>query len=140
MSEAAAAVPFTWPVRVYWEDTDAGGVVYHASYVRFFERARSEWLRALGIDQLAFKQATGLAFLVREMQLDFLKAALLDDELLVSVEVKQRRAASILFSQSIRRADGSELVSAQVKVACVDMQQMRPAQIPDQLISRMAGA
>ena len=84
--------------RVYWEDTDAGGVVYHASYVRFLERARTEWLRALGVDQMAFKEATGLAFMVRDMQLDFLKPALLDDELAVTVEVKERRAASILFS------------------------------------------
>ena len=70
--------PFTWPVRVYWEDTDAGGVVYHASYLRFLERARTEWLRRLGVDQQAFKQATGLAFLVHRMEIDFLRPALLD--------------------------------------------------------------
>ncbi len=139
MSEPAAVAPFAWPVRVYWEDTDAGGVVYHASYVRFFERARTEWLRARGIDQSAVKQEAGLIFVVREMQLDFFRPALLDDELMVSVEVKQRRAASILFSQSASRADGSELVRAQVKVACVDMQQMRPAPIPAQIIARMLG-
>ncbi|MEP7184755.1 MAG: tol-pal system-associated acyl-CoA thioesterase [Rhodanobacter sp.] len=134
MSELASKVPFAWPVRVYWEDTDAGGVVYHASYVRFLERARTEWMRAMGVDQMAFKQETGLAFLVRDMQLDFLRPALLDDELSVTVEVKERRAASILFTQTITRADGNCLIRASVRVACVDLQRMRPAAIPTNLI------
>lgn len=125
---------FSWPVRVYWEDTDAGGVVYHASYLRFMERARTEWLRAQGIDQSAVKKATGLAFLVREMQIDFLRAALLDDELSVTVEVQERRAASILFAQTISRNDGTQLIRAQVRVACVDIRRMRPAQIPAGMI------
>lgn len=125
---------FRWPVRVYWEDTDAGGVVYHASYLRFMERARTEWLRSQGIDQSAVKEATGLAFLVRDMRIDFLRAAVLDDELSVTVEVKERRAASILFGQTISRADGIALIQAQVRVACVDLQQMRPAKIPADLI------
>lgn len=133
-TQGPAAAPFQWPVRVYWEDTDAGGVVYHASYLRFMERARSEWLRLMGISQSAYKETTGLAFLVREMQIDFLKAALLDDELSVSVEVKERRAASILFAQTIRRADGAELIRAKVRVACVDVRRMRPVQIPADLI------
>jgi acyl-CoA thioester hydrolase len=135
-TQATAIEPFQWPVRVYWEDTDAGGVVYHASYLRFLERARSEWLRAMGINQSIVKEreSTGLAFLVREMQIDFLRAALLDDELVVSVEVKERRAASILFAQTIRRADGAELIRAKVRVACVDVRRMRPVQIPADLI------
>jgi acyl-CoA thioester hydrolase len=126
--------PFSWPVRVYWEDTDAGGVVYHAGYLRFMERARSEWMRSLGVDQMAFKQATGLAFMVRDMHIDFLKPALLDDELTVTVDVKERRAASILFTQTIMKADGSCLIRASVRVACVDLQRMRPAPIPADLI------
>ena len=134
ITQATAAEPFQWPVRVYWEDTDAGGVVYHASYLRFLERARSEWLRAMGINQSIVKESTGLAFLVREMQIDFLRAALLDDELVVSVKVKERRAASILFAQTIRRADGAELIRAKVRVACVDVRRMRPVQIPADLI------
>ncbi|MBV8156294.1 MAG: tol-pal system-associated acyl-CoA thioesterase [Dyella sp.] len=133
-SPIPATDPFQWPVRVYWEDTDAGGVVYHASYLRFMERARTEWLRGMGISQSAVKESTGLAFLVREMQIDFLRAALLDDELSVSVEVKERRAASILFAQTIRRADGVELIRAKVRVACVDVNRMRPVQIPADLI------
>ncbi len=133
MSEPRATI-FRWPVRVYWEDTDAGGVVYHAGYLRFMERARSEWMRALGVDQMAFKQATGLAFMVRDMQIDFLKPALLDDELSVTVEVKAWRAASILFAQTVTKVDGSCLIRASVRVACVDLARMRPAPIPSDLI------
>ena len=134
MSEAKL---FHWPVRVYWEDTDAGGVVYHASYLRFLERARTEWLRHLGVDQIAFKQATGLAFMVHRMEIDFLRPALLDDELLVTVEVKERRSASILFAQTITRADGAVLIQAQVRAACVDLKRMQPARIPDDIIGRI---
>jgi acyl-CoA thioester hydrolase len=135
MSEPAAAPTFCWPVRVYWEDTDAGGVVYHASYLRFLERARTEWLRALGVDQLALKQTSGLAFLVRDMQIDFLRPALLDDELSVTVFVMQRRAASILFTQTVVRADGTCLIRANVRVACVDIRHMLPARIPADLMA-----
>jgi acyl-CoA thioester hydrolase len=125
---------FSWPVRVYWEDTDAGGVVYHASYVRFMERGRTEWLRAQGIDQMAFRETTALGFVVREMHLDFLRAARLDDELLVTVAVKERRSASMLFGQEIVRGD-TTLLRATVRVACVNLDTMRPAQIPADLFS-----
>jgi acyl-CoA thioester hydrolase len=135
---ATPSHPFSWPVRVYWEDTDAGGVVYHAGYLRFMERARSEWMRGLGMDQSALREATGLAFMVRDMQLDFLKPALLDDELTVTVDVMERRAASILFAQTITRADGTSLVHARVRVACVDLQRMRAAMIPADLIPATA--
>ena len=132
MPESAS---FTWMVRVYWEDTDAGGVVYHASYLRFLERARTEWLRARGVDQTGLKRDRGLAFLVRDMQLDFLHPALLDDELTVTLAVTQCRAASILFAQTVVRADGICLVQANVRVACVDIRRMRPAQIPVDLLT-----
>ena len=137
MSEPASASVFRWPVRVYWEDTDAGGVVYHASYLRFLERARTEWLRALGVDQFALKHDRGLAFLVRDMQIDFLRPALLDDELAITVCVMQRRAASILFTQTVVRADGTCLIRANVRIACVDMLHMRPAQVPADLMALM---
>jgi acyl-CoA thioester hydrolase len=126
---------FTWPVRIYWEDTDAGGVVYHSNYLRFMERARTEWLRAQGIDQMDLRESTGLAFVVRDMQLDFLKPARLDDELQITVLVKERRAASMLFAQDVTRADGLLLVRAQVRVACVDLEAMRPVQIPGNLFA-----
>jgi acyl-CoA thioester hydrolase len=121
--------PFSWPVRIYWEDTDAGGVVYHASYVRFMERARTEWLRSQGIDQLTLRENMGLGFVVRHMGLDFHRPARLDDELLVSVTVKERRSASMLFDQEIVRG-GTTLVRATVRAACVNLDTMRPAQIP----------
>ncbi|UPG93729.1 tol-pal system-associated acyl-CoA thioesterase [Luteibacter aegosomatissinici] len=125
---------FSWPVRVYWEDTDAGGVVYHASYVRFMERGRTEWLRAQGIDQMTFRESTSLGFVVREMHLDFLRAARLDDELLVTVAVKERRSASMLFGQEIVRGD-TTVLRATVRVACVNLDTMRPAQIPADLFA-----
>ena len=131
--------PFSWRIRVYWEDTDAGGVVYHAGYLCFMERARSEWLRAKGVDQVRLREHTGLAFVVRDMHIDFLAPARLDDELEVSVVVQTRRAASLLLSQAIRRrADGTELVRARVRVACVDLDRMRPAPIPDDLMPRIS--
>ena len=93
-----------------------------------------KWQKPLGVDQMAYKQATGLAFMVRDMHIDFLRPALLDDELSVTVEVKERRAASILFAQTILKADGSCLVRASVRVACVELERMRPAAIPPDLI------
>jgi acyl-CoA thioester hydrolase len=123
---------FSWPVRIYWEDTDAGGVVYHANYVRFMERARTEWLRAQGIDQLALRETTGLGFVVRDMTLEFLRPARLDDELLVTLAVKERRSASMLFGQEIVRGD-TTLLRATVRAACVNLDSMRPAQIPPDL-------
>jgi acyl-CoA thioester hydrolase len=123
---------FIWPVRIYWEDTDAGGVVYHANYLRFLERARTEWLRAQGIDQVALREASSLGFVVREMQIDFLRPARLNDELLVSVGVKERRSASMLFGQEIV-CGGTTLVRATVRAACVNLDTMRPAQIPADL-------
>src|ERR1044071_2877812 len=94
---------FIWTVRVYYEDTDASGVVYHAAYLRFLERARTEWLRALGQGQEQLRQARGLAFTVANMQIDFLKPARLDDELDVGVAVEQIRGASVRFAQTLHR-------------------------------------
>ncbi len=130
--------PFSWPIRVYWEDTDAGGVVYHAGYLRFLERARSEWLRARGIDQQRLRDETGIGFVVRDMQLDFLAPARLDDELQATVSVERMRAASMAFAQSIVRSDGCELVRAKVRAACVDLTRMRACLIPDDLLARIS--
>jgi acyl-CoA thioester hydrolase len=123
---------FSWPIRVYWEDTDAGGVVYHASYLRFLERARTEWLRAQGVDQGRVRAEHGVAFVVRDMTIEFLLPARLDDELEVSVESRDRRSASMLFSQRIvRRADGAALVEARVRAACIDAATFKPCRIPN---------
>jgi acyl-CoA thioester hydrolase len=132
---------FTWPVRVYWEDTDAGGVVYHASYLRFLERARTEWLRALGVAQQKVRSEHGVVFVVRDMTLEFLLPARLDDELDVSVESGERRSASMLFSQRIvRRADGAALVAARVRAACIDAATFKPCRIPDHLFEEIPKA
>lgn len=122
-------VPFSFPIRVYWEDTDAGGVVYHASYVRFLERARTEWLRAMGIGQQGLRESEDLVLVVRAMQLDFHKPARLDDELLASVVVTERRNASLLIQQVITRGD-QVLVRADVRVACLVASSFRPRALP----------
>lgn len=125
---------FTWPIRVYWEDTDAGGVVYHASYLRFLERARTEWLRALGVDQRRVREDHGVVFVVRDMEIEFLLPARLDDELDVTVETGERRSASMVFSQRIvRRADGAALVAARVRAACIEAATFKPCRIPNHL-------
>jgi acyl-CoA thioester hydrolase len=127
---------FIWPIRVYWEDTDAGGVVYHASYLRFLERARSEWLRALGYAQDALREREGVVFVVRAMRLEFLRPARLDDELLVDVVLPERRRASLLMRQTIRRGD-VPLLDAEVKVACVTATDFRPRAVPKALAAMM---
>lgn len=125
-------VPFSFGIRVYWEDTDAGGVVYHASYVRFLERARTEWLRAQGYGQQALRESQDLVLVVRDMQLDFHKPARLDDQLQVSVVLSERRNASLLIGQVISRGDQA-LVRASVRVACLVASSFRPRPLPEWL-------
>jgi acyl-CoA thioester hydrolase len=126
---------FSWPIRVYWEDTDAGGVVYHASYLRFLERGRTEWLRALGIAQQALRESHDLVFAVRSVSMEFLAPARLDDALSVSVELTEVRSASLRFRQSLRREfDGLLLVEAEVRAACLTASTFRPRPIPPGLI------
>lgn len=126
------AVPFSFGIRVYWEDTDAGGVVYHASYLRFLERARTEWLRAQGFGQQALRESEDLVLVVRDMAIDFHKPARLDDELQVSVVLAQRRSASLLITQEISR-DHQVLVHASVRVACLVASSFRPRPLPEWL-------
>ena len=132
---------FSWPIRVYWEDTDAGGVVYHAGYVRFLERARSEWLRARGVAQARVCEEHGILFVVADMSLRFLAPARLDDELDVRVNSFTRRSASLLFTQCILRpADGATLIEAQVRAACIDAATYKPVRIPDFLLTESTHA
>jgi acyl-CoA thioester hydrolase len=130
--------PFTIPVRVYWEDTDAGGVVYHASYLRFLERARTDWLRAIGIDQAALMRDERRQFAVVESNIRYHRPARFDDKLLVSVGVGERRGASFVMLQEIRRdAAGNELlVSATVRAACLDSDTLRPRPLPATLVTQ----
>ena len=123
---------FSWPTRVYWEDTDAGGVVYHAQYVAFLERARTEWLRHRGHGQEQMRNDLDLVFAVRAMQLDFLRPARLDDLLTVTVEIRTCKRASVVFAQSIRRGD-EVLLTAEVRVAVLSASSFRPKPAPDAL-------
>ena len=128
----ALGPPFSFGIRVYWEDTDAGGVVYHASYLRFLERARTEWLRAQGFGQQALRESEDLVLVVRGMAIDFHKPARLDDHLLASVVLAQRRSASLVITQDITRGD-QVLVHAQVRVACLVASSFRPRPLPEWL-------
>ena len=127
-------LPFTWPIRIYWEDTDAGGVVYHGSYLRFLERARTEWLRSIGIDQSRLKTDHGLVFVVSSISVSFRRPARLDDELLATSKLSKRGGASLHFQQTlIRPTSGETLLEAQVRAACVNAQNFRPMPIPSGL-------
>ena len=127
---------FTLPVRIYYEDTDAGGVVYYANYLKFLERCRSEWLRTIGYDQGALLRDPGIAFVVRSVAVDYLKPARLDDLVTVSLDVERMTRVQIFFSQHIRRANPDaaggwdELISARVQLVCVDAAQMKTTSIP----------
>ena len=123
---------FSHPLRVYWEDTDAGGVVYHAQYLAFLERARSEWLRSLGHVQERMRRDHDLVFAVRSMQLDFRAPARLDDALLATVALRECRNASLVFAQDVRR-DDRLLLSAQVRIAVLAASTFRPRPLPDAL-------
>ena len=129
----ASQQPFTLPVRVYYEDTDAGGVVYYANYLKFCERARTEWLRTLGVSQQrALIDEQGLGFVVRSVQADYRAPARLDDALEVITQVAMLRRASILFEQQLVR--GQELLfTARVLLASIDLRRQKPVAIPASL-------
>lgn len=130
------ALAFEWPVRVYYEDTDAGGVVYHARYLHFLERARTEWLRSLGFEQARLRREQGILFAVRKMSLDFVRPACLDQTLHVTVALRDQRRACIDFEQQVLDAtDGHLCCRASVNVACIDAERMRPMRIPDLFLS-----
>ena len=128
----AAESQFSWPTRVYWEDTDAGGVVYHAQYLAFLERARTEWLRARGKGQALLRDECDLVFAVRAMRIDFRQPARLDDALDVSVVLRRCRRASLVIAQAIHRG-GELLLDAEVRVAALNASDFRPRAIPDAL-------
>ena len=130
------AEPFSWPVRVYYEDTDAGGVVYYANYLKFTERARTEWLRAMGFEQTDLAERHGIVFVVRSAAVEYLRPARFNDELRVGVELIKVGAGQIDLVQRVLR--GEELLAvATVKVACVGLHTMRPTRIPQPLATRI---
>jgi len=126
---------FSWPVRVYFQDTDAGGVVYHASYVNFFERARTEWLRTFGYSNAGLMKAFGIVFMVRSMKLDYLRPALLDDMLDVTAEVKDIGRSRLTLLQTVRRGD-ELLTEAEVHLVCVSLEGFKPVSVPEVLKSQ----
>jgi len=122
---------FSWRTRVYWEDTDGGGVVYYANYLKFMERARTEWLRSLGHSQMELAEAHGFVFAVAEVKVNYRRPARLDDELLVSCVPVPEGRASMRFKQTVTRADGAVMAEGEVRVACVDAKTFRPRPLPD---------
>lgn len=130
---------FRWPVRVYYEDTDAGGVVYHARYLNFCERARTEWLRARGWEQDALRDQQGVVFVVARASLEYRRPARFNDALTVTCEVERLRSAAIDFTQRVEHsADSSVLCEVSVRVVCVDSQTFRPKPIPEPILESFA--
>ena len=130
---------FQWQVRVYYEDTDSGGVVYYANYLRFMERARTEWMRALGFEQDRLLREDGILFAVRSASIEYLRPARFNDLLSVSLDVVQRGRASLTFKQVVARCADEQLplCSAQVKIACLDAASFRPHPIPDYILTEI---
>ena len=131
-----AAAQFNWNVRVYYEDTDTAGVVYYANYLRFFERARTEWFRHLGLNQEELAAEEGVRFAVRHATLDFIAAARLDDLLQVSVRVLKLAGASAELEQEVCR-EGRRICAAIIKIACLRAADFRPVPIPESIRARM---
>mgnify|MGYP006214149579 CR=1 FL=1 len=131
-----AAEPFSWPVRVYYEDTDAAGIVYYANYLRFMERARTEWLRAMGFEQTELAETAGIAFVVRAAAIDYLKPARFNDGLQVTVELIKVGAGQIDVAQRVLRGEAL-LARATIKVICVELRTMRPVRMPRPLATRI---
>lgn len=133
----APASGFSWPVRVYYEDTDAGGVVFYANYLKFFERCRTEWLRSFGIDQKVLADREGLLFAVAEVRVQYLKPARLDDPLMIEAAIEHLGRSSLVFLQRARRGE-EVLAQATVRIVCID-RRWRPARLPRELTERLHG-
>lgn len=131
------AFPLKLAVRVYYEDTDSGGVVYYANYLKYLERGRTEFLRALGFGQRQLAEETGLAFAVRSLSVEYLKPARLDDQLEVLTSVGALGRAQVTFAQSIRRGDET-LLAATVRVACLALVKGKPAAIPANILAQLS--
>jgi acyl-CoA thioester hydrolase len=144
----APAPGFRWPVRVYWEDTDAGGIVFYANYLKFFERSRTEWLRSLGIEQQRLRQDCGGMFVVSETSLRYLRPARLDDELIVTASLVEARHASLIISQQVllkSEQTGSEtgmetrlLCEGSIRIGWVNGPNLLPGRIPAEILERLA--
>lgn len=120
---------FSWPIRVYWEDTDAGGIVFYANYLKFFERARTEWLRSLSIEQRHLKETTGGMFVVAETSVHYLRPARLDDELIVTARMQQCGRASMTIHQQILLKNAL-ICEGKIRIGWVDVASLQPHRIP----------
>ena len=135
---------FAFPIRIYWEDTDAGGIVFYANYLKFFERARTEWLRSLGIGQQALREATGGMFVVTDARLRYLRPARLDDELLVTAQLQQAGRASFTIAQSAHlqpldpSAPSTLLCEGSIRIGWVDAASMAPTRLPRSLLEKLS--
>lgn len=137
----SAPTLFQIPVRIYWEDTDASGVVYHANYARFFERARTDWLRGHGIDQIGLAETLGALIVVRRMAFELERPARLDDLCWASVEIMQARKVSAVLRQTLRQQhDDRLLVSAEISLACLHAATFRPTPFPDAIKAILAAS
>jgi acyl-CoA thioester hydrolase len=135
-AEAGNGETFRFPLRVYYEDTDAAGVVYYANYLRFMERARTEWLGSLGVDLAEFERAQGLVFVVSRMEIDYLSPARLGDRLEATLTLVELGRARMVAEQDVRRGPAA-LARARVTIACIDRATFRPARIPPPLHGRL---
>ena len=129
---------FTWPVRVYYEDTDSGGVVYYANYLKFMERARTEWLRGAGFEQTELLRELDVIFVVREVHVEYLKPAAFNDSLNVTVKLLKTGRSYMDVAQTVERED--ILVRAETKIVCVGGQSFKPVSIPDIVRKKLEGA
>jgi acyl-CoA thioester hydrolase len=136
-AETARPPDFVWPVRVYYEDTDAAGVVFYANYLNFMERARTEWLRALGFEQTTLMHEHNVVFVVRSLAINYLRPALFNDALDVTVSLTDVRGCVLEISQLVRRAERL-LVTGEVRVACVNTQSFKPVRIPNSILDKLA--
>jgi acyl-CoA thioester hydrolase len=131
---------FSFPVRIYWEDTDAGGIVYYANYLKFMERARTEWLRSLGVEQEALQSEQGLMFVVVHADVSFRRPARYGDSLHVSCTLDERTRASMTFRQQVVRESTSELlVEGLIRVACLDASKLKPRGLPEIVVQKIGG-
>ncbi|HQS21289.1 MULTISPECIES: tol-pal system-associated acyl-CoA thioesterase [unclassified Acidovorax] len=138
-------MPFEFPVRIYWEDTDAGGIVFYANYLKFFERARTEWLRSLGIGQQQLREQTGGIFVVTDARLRYLRPARLDDELIVTAQLQETGRASLtIVQQALLNNEQAPnhprvlLSEGTIRIGWVDAASMRPARIPSTLLEQLS--
>jgi acyl-CoA thioester hydrolase len=130
---------FHWSLRIYWEDTDAGGVVFYANYLKFFERARTEWLRSLGVSQEALRRDEGVLFVVSDTAVRYLRPARLDDEVTVTVRLAESGKASLVLDQQALR--GPDVLSeGRIRIGCVDALTLRPRRIPPHLLDTIGTA